>query len=74
MRSGHNMFHNHHHSKLRRMKSPVSDIASDFKQMVDLDIVTKNLNKLVRQTNEGYMETIDQKEFEKQKDPNTTVY
>ena len=72
MRSGNKMFH--HHSKLRRMKSPVSDIASDFKQMADLDIVTKNLNKLVRQTNEGYMEIIDQKEFEKQKDPNTTVH
>lgn len=47
MRSGNKMFH-HHHNKFRRMKSPVSDMASDFKQMADLDIVTKNLNKLVR--------------------------
>ena len=48
MRSGNKMFRHHHHNKFRRMKSPVSDMASDFKQMVDLDIVTKNLNKLVR--------------------------
>lgn len=55
------------HRKITDRSIDSSAVASVVKeQKVDgLDPVTKNLNKLTMQTPEGFMEIIDQKDFEK---------
>lgn len=52
----------------------MSQHASSKNNVDSLDTVTRNLNRLARQSSEGYMEIIDQKEFDKAKDPKSTVY